>query len=81
MPFIDLQDLKAEVALGINEDTAKDIIQAMDNADIALTQTVRSNMDGFTKREVKDTHAAPKAQAMLGHPQPIANFWEWCITT
>jgi hypothetical protein len=68
MPFNDLWDLKAEVALAIDEDAAQDIIQAMDNADVALIQTMRGNMDGFTEREVKDTCAAHKAQAMLGHP-------------
>ncbi len=40
----------------------------MDDADVSLVQTVCQNMDGFTKREVKDTRAAHKAQAMLGHP-------------
>ncbi len=40
----------------------------MDDANVVLVQTVHSNMDGFTKREVKDAHAARKAQAMLGHP-------------
>jgi hypothetical protein len=52
----------------------------MDNADIALIQTMCVNMDGFTKREVKDARAARKAQAMFG-PQLIANFWEWYVTT
>jgi hypothetical protein len=68
MPFIDLQDLEAEVALGINEDAAQDIIQAMDNADVELVQTVCGNMDGFTKRKVRDARASHEAQAMLGHP-------------
>jgi hypothetical protein len=67
MPFINLWDLKAEVALGINEDASQDIIQAIDNADIAIVQTVRSNMNSFTKCKVNDACAARKSQAMLGH--------------
>ncbi len=30
-------------------------------------QTIRENMDGFTKREVKEAHLARKAQSVLGH--------------
>ena len=40
----------------------------MDDADVALVQTVRSTMDGFTEHEIKDARAACKAHAMLGHP-------------
>ncbi len=68
MPFINLQDLEAKVALGIVEDAAQDIIKAIDEADVVLVQTVCGNMDGFTECKVKDTRAAHKAQAMLGHP-------------
>jgi hypothetical protein len=39
----------------------------MDNADIAIVQTVCGNMDSFIKREVKYACAACKAQVMLGH--------------
>ena len=33
-----------------------------------LVQTVRGNMDGFTRREVEEAWAAREAQGMMGHP-------------
>jgi hypothetical protein len=68
MPFIDLRDLETDLVLGINKDAALAIIQAMDNADVALTQTVHGNMNGLTEHKFKDAHATRKGQAMLGHP-------------
>ncbi len=35
---------------------------------LSFIQMVRGNMEGYRQREVKDTRAARKAQAMLGHP-------------
>jgi hypothetical protein len=35
---------------------------------LSLVQTVRGNMEGFTKREVEEVWKALKAQGMLGHP-------------
>ena len=35
---------------------------------VILTQTVRDNYDGFTKREVKDAKLARKLQGMVAHP-------------
>jgi hypothetical protein len=37
-------------------------------AALSLMQTVQGNMEGFTKRKVKEACEACKAQAMLGHP-------------
>ena len=34
----------------------------------AFLQTVRQNMEGFTRHEVKGANLARKAQAILGHP-------------
>ena len=49
MPYLDLRELEAEVAL-------------------SFVQTIRRNMEGFTKHEVQDARRAREAQAMLGHP-------------
>ncbi len=40
------------------------------DGEIALDfiQTIRGNMEGFTRREVEETREARKAQAMMGHP-------------
>jgi hypothetical protein len=35
---------------------------------VAMIQTICQHHKGFTKHEVKDTIAARKAQAMIGHP-------------
>jgi hypothetical protein len=35
---------------------------------LSLVQTVRGNMEGFTRREVEEARKACKAQGMLGHP-------------
>ena len=34
----------------------------------SLVQTVRKNMEGYTKHEIKDASLARKAQAILAHP-------------
>ena len=49
MPYLDLRELEAEVAL-------------------SFIQTVRGNMEGFTKREVEEAQKARDVQAMVGHP-------------
>ncbi len=35
---------------------------------LSLVQTVRGNMEGFTKHELEEARRACKAQGMLGHP-------------
>jgi hypothetical protein len=49
MPYLDLRELEAEVAL-------------------SFVQTVRGNMEGYTKHEVEEARQARDAQAMVGHP-------------
>jgi hypothetical protein len=56
MPYLDLSKLEAKVALSFVQ-TA-----------ILFVQTVRGNMEGYTQREVEESHTAHEAQAMLGHP-------------
>ena len=38
------------------------------NAATTLVQTVRSNYDGFTKKDIKAAKAARKLQVMIGSP-------------
>jgi hypothetical protein len=61
MPYLDLKEIKAEVAL-------------------LLVQTIRCNMEGFTKQEVEEGRAAQEVQAMVGLPR-TATFWEWYVQT
>jgi hypothetical protein len=35
---------------------------------LEFIQTVRGNMDGFTRREIDEARAAREAQGMMGHP-------------
>jgi hypothetical protein len=49
MPYLDLRELEAEVAL-------------------SFIQTVRGNMEGYTKREVEEARQTRDVQAMVGHP-------------
>jgi hypothetical protein len=65
MMYLDLRDPDTTINLGI--DNTHNIIQGLDDMAVALVQMVRSNMEGFTKRKVKDTCAACEAQAMLNH--------------
>jgi hypothetical protein len=53
MPYLNLKEVKAEVALCLVQD---------------VIQTVRCEMEGFTKREVEEAKAVHEAQGMLGHP-------------
>jgi hypothetical protein len=53
MPYLNLKEVKAEVALCLVQD---------------VIQTIRGKMEGFTKQEVEEAKAARKAQGMLGHP-------------
>jgi hypothetical protein len=70
MPYLNVRDMEAEVALLFIQTT----IGAVEAAMVALAravsfiQTVRGNMEGYMQHEVKDARAARKAQAMLGHP-------------
>ncbi len=57
MPYIDLRELEA-----------KAVVSFAPNAALSFVQTVRGNMEGFTKREVEEARKAREAQAMLGHP-------------
>jgi hypothetical protein len=53
MPFLNLKEVEAEVALCLIQDTI---------------QTVWNNLEGFTKHEVEEANTACKAQGMMGHP-------------
>jgi hypothetical protein len=53
MPYLNLKEVEAEVALCLVQDAI---------------QTVRGEMEGFTKQEVEEAKAAHEAQGMLGHP-------------
>jgi hypothetical protein len=53
MPYLNLKEVKAEVALCLVQD---------------VIQTVRGKMEGFTKQEVEEAKVGRKAQGMLGHP-------------
>jgi hypothetical protein len=58
MPYLDLREFEAEAVLSFATKVA-----------LSFVQTVRGNMEGFTKREVKEARKAREAaQAMLGHP-------------
>jgi hypothetical protein len=57
MPYIDLRDFEAGAVMSFAPKAA-----------LFFMQTVRGNMEGFTKREVKEARKACEAQAMLGHP-------------
>jgi hypothetical protein len=57
MPYIDLREFEAEAVLSFAPKAA-----------LSFVQTVRGNMEGFTKREVEEAQKAQEAQAMLGHP-------------
>jgi hypothetical protein len=53
MPYLNLEELEAEVALCLIQDTI---------------DTVRTNFEGYTKREIEEAKQAREAQGMLGHP-------------
>ncbi len=44
-----------------------DIQEPKTKAALLFIQTVRGNMEGYTRRKVKEARAAQEAQAMLGH--------------
>ena len=50
------------------EDRIKALKELPKRNAFAFLQTVRQNMEGFTKHEVKGANLARKAQAILGHP-------------
>jgi hypothetical protein len=57
MPYLDLREFEAEAVLSFAPKAA-----------LSFMQTVRGNMEGFTKREVEEVQKAREAQAMLGDP-------------
>jgi hypothetical protein len=57
MPYLDLRYSKAKAVLSFATKAAQSFVQ-----------TVRGNMEGFTRRKVEEAQKARKAQAMLGHP-------------
>ena len=56
MPYLDLREFEAEAVLSFAPKAA-----------LSFVQTVRGNMEGFTKGEVKEAQKAREAQAMLRH--------------
>ena len=58
MPYLDLREFEAEAVLSF----------ALEAAALSFVQTVRGNIEGFTKRDVKEAQKAYEAQMMLGHP-------------
>jgi hypothetical protein len=70
MPYLDIRDVEAEVALLFIQTT----IGAVEMAMVALArmvsffQTVQGNMEGYMQREVECARTNRKAQAMLDHP-------------
>ncbi len=57
MPYLNLREFKAKAVLSFAPKAA-----------LSFVQMVQENMEGFTKREVKEAQKACKVQAMLGHP-------------
>jgi hypothetical protein len=57
MPYLDLREYKAKAVLSFAPKAAQSFLQ-----------TVRRNIEGFTRRKVKEAQKARKVQAMLGHP-------------
>jgi hypothetical protein len=70
MPYLDVRDVEAEVALSFIQTTIGAIEAAMvaPARAVLFVQMVRGNMEGYTQREVEDARAVREAQAMLGHP-------------
>ncbi len=56
MPYLDLHELEAKVALSF--------VQAA----MSFVQMVRGNMEGYTQQEVEEACATHESQAMLSHP-------------
>ena len=57
MPYVDLREFEAKAVLSFAS-----------NAALSFVQTVQGNMEGFTRRKVKEAQQAHEAQGMLGHP-------------
>ncbi len=57
MPYLDLREFKAKAVLSFAPEAA-----------LSFVRMVQGNMEGLTKREVKEARKAREAQAMLGHP-------------
>ena len=64
MSYLNLKEVEAEVALCLVQDAI---------------QTVRGEMEGFTKQEVEETKAARKVQGMLGHPNDCKFLGMVCL--
>ena len=57
MPYLDLREFEAEAVLSFAPEAA-----------MSFVQTVRGNMERFTKYEAEEVQKAREVQAMLGHP-------------
>jgi hypothetical protein len=57
MPYLNLREFKAKAVLSF-----------VPKAALSFVQTVRGNMEGFTRCKVKEAQKACKAQSVLGHP-------------
>jgi hypothetical protein len=70
VPYLDVRDAEAEVALSFIQTTIGAVEAAMVAPAwaVSFVQTVHGNMEGYTQREVEDSRATREAQAMLGHP-------------
>ena len=77
-PYVDLENLQEHVLSDRRSGSCKKYVsnlhgkinkikEAPKQKALIFIQTVRKNMEGFTKREVKEAHLARKAQAVLGH--------------
>jgi len=78
-PYIDLENLEEHVTSDSRSVSGKSMkkklikkLKALSETPkvkaLAFAQTVRKNMEGFTRREVKEANEARKAQASTGHP-------------
>jgi hypothetical protein len=57
MPYLDLREFEAKAVLSFASEAA-----------LSFLQTVRGNMEGFTKREVEEAQKAREAQAKIFGP-------------
>ena len=78
-PYIDLENLKEHVVSDGRSVTGRNMKKKLIKRLKSLSETpkikahasvqsVRENMEGFTRREVKEANDARKAQASTGHP-------------
>jgi len=67
MPYLDLKEFEAEVVLSFAPEAA-----------LSFVQTVRGNMEGFTKHEGEEAQRLVRHKRCWGIP-PTATFWEWYV--